>query len=214
MSPRLDELSLQFAIWTRTVEGLALDVGCGDGVATAAALSRGGRVAAVDPDRDALRRLCERIPLEQHARLKVIAGKLRDVEFKQGRLTAVHAAYVLHLLDGEEIESSFRRFFRWLQPGGRLFISALTPAGAYWRHFRAEFARRLAAGAPWPGYVKNVSRFTRRDLDDTGAVHLLDERLLRPLLTAAGFSIETVSEYTVPWDSEQLCCAITARCDG
>ena len=49
MSPTLYPLSLQFAIEMRAATRQALDIGCGDGVATAAALARGGRVLAVDP---------------------------------------------------------------------------------------------------------------------------------------------------------------------
>ncbi len=212
MSPTIDELSLQFAIWTHTSEGLALDVGCGDGIATAAALERGGRVVAIDPDSGALERLRARVPTEQHGRLRLIVTDLRDLEFMQGGLSAVHAAYVLHLLGPDEIESCFAKFFRWLYPNGRLFISTLTPMGECWRPFRAELARRVAAGAPWPGYIKDVSRFTRRGRDDGVSVNLLDERSLRRLLMAAGFSIDAVSAYRVPWDSEQMCCAVTARC--
>ena len=71
---------------------------------------------------------------------------------------------------------------------------------------------RVTAGAAWPGYIKDVSRFTRGGRDDAVSVNLLDERSLRRLLMAAGFSIEAVSSYPVPWDREQICCAVTARC--
>ena len=38
MSPALDELSLKFVIYSRSATGIVADIGCGDGIATAAAL--------------------------------------------------------------------------------------------------------------------------------------------------------------------------------
>jgi SAM-dependent methyltransferase len=213
MSSTLDELSLRFAIWTRTADGLAMDVGCGDGVATVAALARGGRVVAVDPDCSALERLRGRVPADQRARLRLHAGRVPEFEFKPGGLCALHAGYVLHLLAGDEIEASFTKFFSWLYPEGRLFISVLTPMGDHWQPFRAEFARRLAASAKWPGYIKFASSLNSTPHDGVTMVNLLDDRILRPVLKVAGFSIEEVSWYSVPWDSAQKCCGITARCD-
>ncbi len=214
MSSTLDELSLRFAIQTRTAGGLAMDLGCGDGVATIAALARGGRVIAVDPDRSALARLGERVPADQRARLRLHVGRVPEFEFKPGGLCALHAGFVLHLLEGDEIEASFAKFFRWLYPEGRLFISVLTPMGDRWWQFRAEFARELAAGSKWPGYIKLASSLDSIPHEGTVMVNLLDDRILRPVLTAAGFSIEEVSRYSVPWDVGQKCCGITARCDG
>ena len=63
MSPALDDLSLKFVLWTRDARHDGLDVGCGDGLVTAAALARGGHVTAVDPEQRALLRLLARIPV-------------------------------------------------------------------------------------------------------------------------------------------------------
>jgi SAM-dependent methyltransferase len=126
-TPGLDELSLKFAIFTRTARFDALDVGCGDGIATAAALARGGHVMAVDPDQAALHQLLARVPPEQYRRLKVKIGRLPGLDFKFARFSAVHAARVLDLLDPAARSESLRKFFRWLYPQGRLFVSVLAP---------------------------------------------------------------------------------------
>jgi len=127
MSPTLDVLSLKFVIWAQDAGGAVLDIGCGDGVATLALLARGGRVVAVDPSAAALHRLVERTPSEQCHRLRVRLGQLPTVDFKAPSFAAIHAARVLHLLDTGAIEQSLRKFYRWLYPEGRLFISALRP---------------------------------------------------------------------------------------
>jgi len=166
MSPTLDALSLKFAIHTRTSSNDALDIGCGAGVATAAALARGGRVLAVDPDVKALDALVARIPQEQLARLKLRVGSLPDLDFEASRFSAVHASRVLHLLDPAVAQRSLQKFFRWLYPTGKLFIS--TPA--------------------W------------------------DETALRMQLESAGFVIESLSCYSLPWDTEETCFGVVARC--
>jgi ubiquinone/menaquinone biosynthesis C-methylase UbiE len=132
MSPGLDPLSLRFAIHMRNASHFGLDVGCGTGVATTAAMARGGRMVAVDPDRKALQRLISSIPREQHPRLKVKQAMLEDLDFEFAHFSAVHASRVLHLMTPGAVKVAFGKFFRWLYPEGKLFISVLTsfPRGA------------------------------------------------------------------------------------
>src|SRR5690242_14846916 len=56
VSPALDEISLKFAIYSRSTKGTVADVGCGEGIASVAALLRGAHVHAIDPDPEALKR--------------------------------------------------------------------------------------------------------------------------------------------------------------
>src|SRR5690242_3305661 len=81
MSPALDELSLKFAMWAGQSGKACLDVGCGAGLASAAALARGGRVVAVDPDPAMIQQLRARVPVQQYARLDVLTAGLPDLEF-------------------------------------------------------------------------------------------------------------------------------------
>ena len=207
----LDELSLEFVIDSRTISGQLLDIGCGDGLATIAALARGGRVTAVDPDTEALRRLQERVPPEQQARLQTLAGSLPTIDFKIGGFSAVHAAHVLHFLNGRAVESSLRKFARWLYPRGRLYLSVLTPLGPLWESFHQEFIRRSNLGARWPGVLDDCSQFFMPEARALPCLHLFNEQILRRELEAVGFQIEKSRYYAVPWDHEQLCCALIAR---
>ena len=202
MSPRLDALSLQFVIWAGQCDRLSLDLGCGDGIATAAVLDRGAHVVAMDPDPACIERLLARVPREQHPRVTTRVAGLPTVDFMTTPFSAVHAARVLNLLDGAAIRHSVRKFFRWLYPDGKLFLSVLTPHGAAWKPLRKEFVRRQAAGVPWPGYFST----------GVEAIHLLDERTLRRELESAGFAIEEAGSYALPWDRDQMCCSLVATC--
>jgi ubiquinone/menaquinone biosynthesis C-methylase UbiE len=180
----LEPLSLQFVICAQAIDATALDVGCGDGVATIALLARGGHVVAVDPDAAALHRLVERVPTEQCQRLKVRLGRLPDIDFKVANFGAIHAAHVLHLLDPVSVGQSLGKFYRWLYPKGKLFVSALTPAGAL------QAAR---AGSMQPGRL-----------------YPLDEQTLCRAISAAGFAIEESATYVPQWRRTQECCAVIA----
>lgn len=184
-SRTLDPLSLQFVIWAQAAGAPSLDVGCGDGSATLALLARGGHVVALDSDAAALHRVVERAPIEQCQRLKVRLGQLPDVDFKAANFAAIHAARILHYLDPVAVEYSLRKFYRWLYPAGRLFVSALTPTGA------GRIARRAKSDPP---------------------VYPLDERTLRREISAAGFFVEDANTYLPPWEASQECCSVIARC--
>lgn len=212
MSPALDDLSLRFAVYTRNARFAALDIGCGEGRATAAALDRGGHVLAVDPDRAALQQLLVRVPPQQCRRLQVRVGALPELDFKFARFSAVHAARVLHLLPPRALQQSLSKFFRWLYPAGRLFVSTLAPGGAHWDFAARDLARRRMAQEQWPGYIEDIRRLLPGWRGATRSVHLLDEPVLRRELEAVGFVVEYVNHYPLPWDSEQPCCAIIARC--
>ena len=212
MSPALDDLSIRFAAFTRNAKGVALDVGCGDGIATAAALVRGGRVLAVDPDQDALNRLLARVPSERYARLKVQTGSLPNLDFKGTRFCAVHAARVLHLLSPAAFQQSLRKFFRWLYPSGTLFLSTLASTGPYWSFVEREIVRRKMTQDPWPGYIADIRRLKPAWAGECTSIHLIDAPILRRELELAGFEIEHLSSYPLPWDADQMCCAVVARC--
>jgi ubiquinone/menaquinone biosynthesis C-methylase UbiE len=212
MSPALDRLSLKFAIWARDAPSALLDVGCGDGVATVSVLARGGHVVAVDPDEVAMGLLIGRIPPEHLRRLKVRLSTLADLEFKAPRFSAVHVSRVLHRLDPVALTQTFRKFFRWLYPDGKLFVSTFTPAGPAWAALQHEFRRRKMARHPWPGYFDEPLPQYSQSTITAFPLHLLDEPVLIREFTAAGFVVEDVETYSPAWAGAQQCCSVVARC--
>lgn len=215
MSSVLDPLSIKFAIYGRAVASETLDMGCGDGLATAAAIERGGRVVAVDPDPSLMARVRARIPSERHARLTTQIGSLPAIDFDDGRFAAVHVAHVFQLLNGREILRSLENMRRWLRPGGKLFVSAIEPGGVRWQPVVGHFESREASGIRWPGYIPDVRKFLPAGAPVGPAfIHLLNAQVLRRELTSAGFRVEEVTRYVLPWDVEQSCCAVIASRPG
>jgi hypothetical protein len=139
-------------------------------------------------------------------------GSLPALDFRYPRFSAVHAARVLHLLDPLAVQRSLQKFFHWLYPTGKLFLSTLTSAGEYWGFAESQIVRREREHDLWPGYLADVARLRPHWNGTSPAVHLLDEPILRRELEAAAFEIEHLQTYPLPWDPDQICCAVVARC--
>jgi len=197
-SPSLDPLTHRFAVWAGRQGGTCADIGCGGGIAAAAALIRGARVVAIDPDTSSIEPLLAQLPVQQRARLQVVGGRLPTVHFDAASLTAIHASRVFHLLEGAEIRQSLQQFRHWLRKDGKLFISVLTPDGEHWADFRQEYARRCENNDVWPGAA------------DPRRPHLLDAHVLQRELTRAGFLVEQALEFPLAWDASQNCYGVVA----
>ena len=166
------QVSEQFIAFARGCRRPVVDIGCAYGVV---ALPAGA--IAVDLEIGHLRA----IPLE----VPRLVGRFPDLAFRPGSLDAVHASNVLHFLTGEELVEGVRRMAEWLAPGGKVFVQASTPFQRPFAGFLPEFARRVAAGEEWPGWVAETQRITNygRLHQYPASIHLLDERVLHRLFS-------------------------------
>jgi ubiquinone/menaquinone biosynthesis C-methylase UbiE len=99
-----------------------LDVGCGDGVLTCAAASRGAHVTGVDPDPamlDAGRSRAGRAGVKA----EFLDGRIERLPFADASFDVVAAVTVLCFVD--EASLAVREMARVLRPGGRLVLGEL-----------------------------------------------------------------------------------------
>ena len=190
----LDEYADDFIQFAGQTDGEVLEIGCAFGIATIAALKAGGRVTASDLDPRHLKILTENTPEAFRANLTCITGQLPDIDLPDGAYDAILCSRVLHFLDGSAIDASVRNMFRWLRPGGRLYLVADTPYGI-WRKLIPIFAARRARGDRWPGLMiglENYLPFAPKDraIEGPPFMNLLDPELLERICTDAGFTVE------------------------
>lgn len=200
VSERLSRLSQEFVAFCGTgacTNSPALDIGAGFGVAALAALKAGAQVIANDLEpahqAEMERRAQEGCTEVERARLRVIGGRLpEELQFASESLGAVHISNVLHFLSGKQLDAGIRAIAQWLRPGGKLFIQAATPYQSPFAAFLPEYARRLAAQEPWPGWLPKVGLYAqhRRMGQMPKAMHLLDDQVLRRVALAAGLDVE------------------------
>jgi len=193
----LDEYAEDFIQFTGQTDGAALDIGPAFGVTTIAALKAGGRVTACDPDPRHLQILAENTPEALRSNLTCITDRLPDINLADESYDAILCSRVLHFLDGSAIDASVRNMFRWLQPGGRLYLIADTPYGI-WRKFIPIFEARRARGDRWPGLMIGLENYLPfapgdRAMDGPPFMNLLDPELLTRICSDAGFDVQRAS---------------------
>ncbi len=190
----LDEYAEDFIQYAGQTDGEVLEIGCAFGITTIAALKAGGHVTACDLDPGHLQILTENTPKSLRSQLTCITGRLPDIDLPEKSYDAILCSRVLHFLDGSAIDASVRNMFRWLKPGGRLYLVADTPYGI-WRKLIPIFEARRVRSDRWPGLMiglENYLPFSPKDraIDAPPFMNLLDPELLTRICTDAGFEVE------------------------
>jgi amino acid adenylation domain-containing protein len=210
MTKQLLACSESFVDYAGQCEGEVLDLGCAYGGASLSALERGARVFAVDMDPRHLEILTDQVHGEARSRIATQQGMLPALDLDENRFAAIHAGRVLHFLNPEALQETMAKLFRWLQPGGKLFVTCDTPYFPHWAAKLSDYEAAKAAGDLWPGYIANLeSFFSERSgagaghawdsgthavdaLKGVGSINLIDPDILRRESIAAGFDVEKV----------------------
>jgi tRNA (cmo5U34)-methyltransferase len=105
-----------------------LDIGCGAGNYTLMMLSKTPNLncTLVDLSKPMLERAKERVSQITTNTVKILQGDIREVELKENYFDIILAGAVLHhLRDDQDWETTFRKLYTLLKPGGCLMISDL-----------------------------------------------------------------------------------------
>ena len=201
MARSLDPVSREFVNFAATTaSGPALDIGAAYGVATHAALARGATVIASDIDIRHLEILESRTPDDDRSRLALLPGAFPDqLQLEASTIGTALAARVLHLFDGPQVERSAAALYRWLVPGGRVFVISAASRFLRFPELRRRFEERLKAGIPWPGFEPDVRELISGETDQLPEqVHYLSPKVLAHVFRQAGFRIEKCGFYQNP----------------
>jgi ubiquinone/menaquinone biosynthesis C-methylase UbiE len=113
-----DQLLEEFAALLRP-GARVLDIGCGSGLPSTAALARHFDVTGVDISEAQLEAARRNVPAAKFIRADVLELELEDTSFD-----GVVALYAVSHIPRDEHPELFRRVYRWLVPGG-LFLATL-----------------------------------------------------------------------------------------
>ncbi|MEC9376279.1 MAG: class I SAM-dependent methyltransferase [Pseudomonadota bacterium] len=187
-----DEFSEDFVDLSGKSDDEALELGSAYGIATIAALKAGATITACDMDEGHLKILKSRTPKKYHNRLTTVVGTLPNIELPENHFGTLLCSRVLHFLSGEDIDASLKNMYRWLKPGGKLFLVADTPWGI-WRNFIPTWDKNVENGERWPGYMEPTVKFLpfpKRDIT-TGPpfMNLMSPQLLCRSAREAGFDV-------------------------
>jgi len=191
----LTKYSQAFVHYARHTQAPTLDIGAAFGVATIPALRSGAQVIANDLDDDHLQTIAGNVTPEERERLQLVKGRFPyDLDFEDNSLGAIHASQVLPFLPGAELLEGIQKMFRWLKPGGRVFIIVSTPFIDMLKSFIPHYLERKSADLPWPGEIEDVASYITHPCVKylPKFMHFLDDDVLKGLLRSAGFEIENV----------------------
>jgi tRNA (cmo5U34)-methyltransferase len=151
-----------------------LDIGCGAGNFTLKVLERLPNLhcTLIDLSANMLARASERVTAKTTGRVSVIQNDIRSVDLAEASFDVIVAAAVLHhLRDESEWQALFRKLYRWLRPGGSLWIFDLV-------------AHEINAvqGVMWERYGDYLAAFKGEQYRDHVFAYVEHEDSPRPVL--------------------------------
>lgn len=178
-----------------------VDIGCGYGVSSLAALKTGAKVIAMDLAMEHLQILEKNVPPAFKHNLTIQISRFpEEFDLPDSSIDAAHAAMILHFLSGEQILAGLKKIHACLRPGGKLFIANMSPYLGLFDHeaLSQEYNSRLARGEKWPGYIDQI-RFAKdawkHQLPPYAYFFKLEDAV--NIISQAGFEVENVYYYTL-----------------
>lgn len=111
---------IQFAV---SQKEWVLDVSCGFGIATIPTIMSGGYVIANDLEEQYLESIKRKIPTQHTERLRTLKAVFPDeIQLEENSVVAILITRLLYFFSDTKIEYSLTHAFKWLKPGGKIFI--------------------------------------------------------------------------------------------
>jgi len=193
MTSSIDFVARQFIDFSATAAHPVVDIGCAYGSVALESLMTGATVIAIDADSRHLKILLSRAGQALDSRLDLICGYFPEVEIC-GPISAAYAGRIFHFLNGPDLEKAAHSLFNSLANGGKVFVMADSPYRGTTRSFIEEYEHRERAGARWPGYIEDISKYNEFAASNRSSLpewmHLLDPKVLSRTFKEAGFAIE------------------------
>jgi ubiquinone/menaquinone biosynthesis C-methylase UbiE len=198
----LSEMGRRFVAFSESTTPV-MDMGCAYGNVVRASLKAGAEsVIACDIEQEHLDILAGSLNEDEKQHLTLVQGRFPfDFNVDDNSIGAIHAAHILEYLSDKETDQGLESFFRWLKPGGKLFIKCYTIfiKELVNKAFQREYQHRLANHIKWPGYLENFMKYSNlpddpdsQDYDSTFPpnLHMYDLPILVNALNEIGFEIE------------------------
>ena len=204
ISQHPDPFTEAFINYALTKDKPVLEVGAAYGVAAPRLLEQGKKVIVNDLDVRHLEALYQQTPPHCQPYLSLLAGCcVHEIEVEEHSLSAILCGRVFHFFDAETILLCLKRFARWLEPNGKIFIVADSIFHGMNEKIFSDFLQRKAAGHPNPGRVAlidNPRLAVQPNKDELLQAmpeyfNFIDIETMAKLFNEAGFLVEQASYF-------------------
>ena len=190
----VDEVTQSYLDFTKQNKGTMLEIAAGYGHVVIKALEAGAsKVFANEIDAGQLAIIQSRVPAQYAGKVVAWLGEFPErVDFPEASFDAIYNARLFHFFGGDRIRAALTKMYRWLKPGGRLFLVNDAIYRTIFKPLIPVYERRVAAGAEWPGYIEDVRSLIPAYLHpDTfpATMNFMDPPVLNRELKRAGFEV-------------------------
>ena len=207
MATVLDEISDEFVQYAteNSHSYPALDIGTAYGHTPSLVIEGGGKIIANDMEPKHLEILLNKTPVSLRSRLELNTKRFpEDMVFPDQSLSAVLACRLFHFLDGSQLELAVKKIYRWLVPGGRVFVFANSPYRKSLGNFVENYDTNKI-GARYPGIIRQLGEVNKDQANQLPPFfHYLDTEVLTRLFTEAGFKVEKAKYISLPGESSAI----------
>ncbi|MEO8666730.1 MAG: methyltransferase domain-containing protein [Ignavibacteria bacterium] len=177
-----------------------VDIGAAYGVASMAVLQAGGTVIANDIDMRHLEILRDAVPKKLQSKLSLDDSRFPDtMTFKDDSIGAFLIARVAHFLEPRELIEGAKKLYKWLAPGGKVFLTGETPYLNIWKEFIPIYEKKKLQGDLWAGQLEDVQKYApERGESLPKRMLLMDLEMLRDVFEKANFVIEDLNFFARP----------------
>lgn len=186
-----------FVQYAKIAKQALLDIGAAYGATTIPALENGADVIACDLSKEHLSILNKSVKKQYRPHLKTIIGSFpENLKFDHASLSGILISNVLHFMSGESIERGLRDCWEWLETGGRLFITVMTPHLSFYHQLIPEYEAKVVNGDKWPGIFNPKLVATEKWKDNVpDFVHLFEIDTIKKVVENAGFHIDHIGYF-------------------
>ena len=196
----IDEITQAYLDFARRTHRTMLEIAAGYGHIVIKALEAGAeKVFANEIDAEQLAIIKSRIPAEYSNKLVCCLGQFPEhFEFPDASFDGIYNARLCHFFTGDRIGASLMKFYRWLKPGGRLFLVNDAVYRTIFKPLIPLYEKRIAAGDEWPGFIRDVGSCIPEYLHPETfpkTMNFMDPTVLTRELNRAGFKVVTAGFY-------------------